>query len=82
MDVMPALGNTTGSDTDPIFAEDFTLAFPGKVQFVDAELSGSNLQVDFNNLGFTGSLTAVPEPGVLGTLLIATSFFVFPRRRR
>ncbi|MEM8873172.1 MAG: PEP-CTERM sorting domain-containing protein [Planctomycetota bacterium] len=67
-DVEPALGNATGSDSDPIFAEDIPLNFPSKVQFVDVVLSGTNTQVDFNNLGFTGTVTVIPEPATLGLL--------------
>lgn len=58
LDVEPALG---GSGGNPIFAEDFALAFPAKVRFVNVVLSGDNGQVDFNNLGFTGEVS-VPEP--------------------
>jgi hypothetical protein len=72
--ISPALGNGTGSDSSPIFAEDIALSFPAKVRFVTAILSGSNAEVDFNNIGFTGevSVSAVPEP----TSLILTAFGV------
>jgi hypothetical protein len=74
-DVAPQLGNATGSDGTLIFAEDYALSFPSKVRYVNAVLSGSNSQVDFNNLGFTGELSdpnpnTVPEPT---TLLLATA---------
>lgn len=49
--VEPALGGAGGN---PIFAEDIPLAFPSKVRFVNATLTGSNGEVDLNNLGFTG----------------------------
>jgi len=70
LDVVPALGGAGGN---PIFAEDYTLSFPSNVQFVNAVLSGSNNEVDFNNIGFTGELsppTVIPEPtsGVLFAL--------------
>jgi hypothetical protein len=64
-DVMPALGNTTGSDSDPIFAEDISLSFPSKVRFVNMLLSGSNNQVDFNNIGFTGVVSQIPIPAAV-----------------
>lgn len=35
-------------------AQDYTLEFPGRVQYVNAILTGENSQVDFNNMGFTG----------------------------
>jgi hypothetical protein len=55
------------------------------VQFVNAVLSGSNNQVDFNNIGFTGELsnpngdpngngtTPIPEPGTLTLMLLGAS---------
>ncbi|MEX0884897.1 MAG: hypothetical protein WD009_00520 [Phycisphaeraceae bacterium] len=61
--IEPALGNGTGSDSDPIFAEDFVAEFDG-VRYVNAVLTGANGQVDFNNMGFT----AVPEPGTVALL--------------
>lgn len=78
LDVAPALGNVAGSDGSPILAEDITLSFPSKVQYVTAILSGSNGEVDFNNIGFTGDVTisTVPEPTAwmltaIGVLLLA-----------
>ena len=59
-DISPALGNDTGSDSTPTLAEDFALDFDG-VRYVRATLSGTNSQVDFNNIGFTG----IPVSGVL-----------------
>lgn len=79
-DVMPALGNTTGSDSTPIFAEDLALNFPAKVRFVNAVLSGSNGQVDYNNMGFTGSVT-VPEPGSLALVLLGVTLLAASRTR-
>jgi len=49
--VEPALGGAGGN---PIFAEDIPLSFPSKVRFVNATLTGSNGEVDLNNIGFTG----------------------------
>lgn len=75
--VVPALGNGTGSDSSPIFAQNIALSFPSRVRFVTAVLSGSNNQVDFNNMGFTGELSnpqGVPEPStwlLLGSGMLA-----------
>gem|GEM_PF-3639868 len=33
------------------------------MQFVTAFLSGSNAEVDFQNIGFSGEETVIPEPG-------------------
>ena len=63
-DISPALGNDTGFDSTPTLAEDFALDFEG-VRYVRATFAGSNDQVDFNNMGFTGSATEV-EPVLLG----------------
>ena len=65
LDVEPALGGAGGN---PIFAEDYALSFPSNVQFVRALLTGTNDEVDFNNIGFTAELsnpTAIPEPATL-----------------
>lgn len=69
--VMPALGGAGGN---PIFAETIPLSFPSQVRFVNAVLTGTNGQVDFNNLGFTGALSCPPATssnygaGLAGTL--------------
>jgi hypothetical protein len=71
--VTPALGGPATSDSTPIFAENIPLAGALNVQFVSALLTGSNQQVDFNNLGFTGEgpgPAPVPEPGTLGLLAL------------
>ncbi len=65
LDVVPALGGAGGN---PIFAEDYALSFPSNVRFVRSLLTGTNGEVDFNNIGFTAELsdpTAVPEPATL-----------------
>ncbi|HYC56660.1 MAG TPA: myxococcus cysteine-rich repeat containing protein [Candidatus Binatia bacterium] len=54
LDVEPALGGNGGN---PIFAENIPLSFPSKVRYVNAVLTGSNAEVDFNNLGFTGEIS-------------------------
>ena len=74
--VQPALGSSPG-----ILAQDILLAAPLNVRYVTARLSGTNGQVDFQNMGFTASLStdrceqnpndpicqpaAVPAPGTL-----------------
>ncbi|MDF1817082.1 MAG: PEP-CTERM sorting domain-containing protein [Immundisolibacteraceae bacterium] len=61
LSIAPALGSSGG-----ISAEDIALAAPLNVQYVTAFLTGSNQQVDFQNIGFTADLsTPVPEPGVI-----------------
>ncbi len=88
--VTPALGGSSGSDSTPITAQDYSLSFPSKARYVTALLSGSNGEVDFNNIGFTGTRstpsdppTSVPEPllsaGVIPGILLAA---VLLKRRR
>ncbi|NNL67547.1 MAG: PEP-CTERM sorting domain-containing protein, partial [Myxococcales bacterium] len=57
------------------------LNFPSKVRFVNAVLSGSNGQVDFNNLGFTGEVS-VPEPATALLLLVGLLSIAAQRRTR
>jgi hypothetical protein len=66
----PALGSSPG-----IRAQDIVLAAPLNVRYVTAFLSGSNRQVDFQNIGFTAEVSdpeppSVPEPGTLGLLAL------------
>lgn len=56
LSIMPALGSSPG-----ITAEDIPLAAPLNVQFVTAFLTGTNDQVDFQNLGFTAEVST-PQP--------------------
>jgi len=90
MNVMPALGGP-GTPNEMIVAQHIPLAAMN-VQFVSAVLTGTNDQIDFNNMGFTGELSSpgpgpdpdpspVPEPGVL-TLLGVGVLFSLARRRR
>lgn len=58
--VYPALGSSPG-----IAAQDIVLAAPLNVEFVTAFLTGSNKQVDFQNIGFTAEVsTTVPDSGM------------------
>ncbi|MGB3512822.1 MAG: hypothetical protein WBA93_27115 [Microcoleaceae cyanobacterium] len=59
LSVTPALGTAPR-----VTAEDISLDAPLNVQFITAFLSGTNRQVDFQNLGFTGQVSnpSVPEP--------------------
>ncbi len=57
--VAPSLG---GGGVNSIFSENLPLSFPSKVQFVNAVFTGTNNQVDFNNIGFTGELTTPTNP--------------------
>lgn len=66
LSVQPALGSSPG-----ITAQDIALAAPLNVQFVTAFLTGSNREVDFQNIGFTAEVSQpnpVPEPTTLGLL--------------
>ncbi|MCW5626334.1 MAG: PEP-CTERM sorting domain-containing protein, partial [Burkholderiales bacterium] len=68
----PALGGTSGNDSTLIYAENYALAFPSNVRYVNAVLSGSNNQVDFNNMGFTGiaSPAPIPEPETVALMVV------------
>lgn len=66
--IQPALGSSPA-----IYAQDIELAAPLNVRYVSAFLTGTNAQVDFQNIGFTAVLS-VPEPDasalwVLGAVL-------------
>ena len=52
LSILPDLGTTPN-----IFAQDIPLVAPLNVQFVTAFLTGSNDQVDFQNIGFTATLS-------------------------
>ncbi|MCZ4316589.1 PEP-CTERM sorting domain-containing protein [Comamonadaceae bacterium G21597-S1] len=79
LSVTPELGSSPG-----IRAQDIALAAPLNVRYVTAFLTGSNRQVDFQNIGFTANVSApVPEPATyamlgLGSLLVLAAW----RRKR
>lgn len=90
LSIKPDLGATPN-----IFAQDINLAAPLNVQFVTAFLTGSNDQVDFQNIGFTASLStdrcetnpndpicqvSVPEPGYFALLGLGLLGLGFRRR--
>jgi hypothetical protein len=64
LNVSPILGNVSGSDGAPIIAEDYALDFPSRIRYVNAVLSGSNGQVDWNNMGFTGDPVVI-DPNII-----------------
>ncbi len=67
-------------------AQTYNLSFPARVRYVNAILSGSNGEVDFNNIGFTGEVSppvsAVPLPAGLPLLAGALGLFAALRARR
>lgn len=73
--IAPALGSSPG-----IRAQDIPLAAPLNVQFVTAFLTGSNRQVDFQNIGFTGVTSVIPEPGTALLLGLGLSGLAASRR--
>lgn len=80
LSIQPALGSSPG-----IKAEDIVLAAPLNVQYVTAFLTGSNGQVDFQNIGFTAEVStpivpSVPLPAGLPLLIGALSFLGLYRR--
>jgi hypothetical protein len=69
--ISPALGTSPG-----ITAQDIPLAAPLNVRFVTAFLTGSNGEVDFQNIGFTAEISTpgtptLPEPGTLSLVALA-----------
>jgi len=76
LSVQPALGTSPG-----ITAQDLALAAPLNIKSVRAFLTGSNRQVDFQNIGFTAEVSQIPEPATLGMLLVATATGLIARRR-
>jgi PEP-CTERM motif len=77
LSVTPSLGNSLGTR-----AQDITLAAPHNVRYVTAFLTGTNQQVDFQNIGFTAEVSRpIPEPGT-GVLLALGLLGAVLRRRR
>lgn len=74
--VQPALGSSPA-----IFAQDIQLAAPLNVRFATAFLTGSNRQVDFQNIGFT-AVVSVPEPSALALLSLGLLPIIYASRRR
>jgi hypothetical protein len=75
--ISPALGSSPA-----IFAQDIALAAPLNVRYVTAFLTGSNRQVDFQNIGFTATVSVVPEPAALVTLPLGLAIVSLAIRRR
>lgn len=78
LSLTPALGSSPA-----IFAQDIALAAPLNVRSVTVFLAGSNRQVDFQNIGFTAQVSAVPEPASAALLLLGLGgASAWLRRRR
>jgi hypothetical protein len=80
LSAMPALGSSPA-----IFAEDIVLAAPLNVRYVRAFLTGTNQQVDFQNIGFTANVSvanAVPEPATWAMMLFGFGLVGGTMRRR
>lgn len=58
LSINPALGTSPGQTS-----QDIVLAAPLNVRYVTAFLTGSNRQVDFQNMGFSAEVS-IPAPGI------------------
>lgn len=78
LSIQPALGSSPA-----IYAQDIELAAPLNVRYVSAFLTGSNRQVDFQNIGFT-AVASVPEPDAFALLLtgLLAGLWASAHRRR
>lgn len=79
LSIMPALGTSPG-----ITAQNIVLDAPLNVQYVIAFLTGSNGQVDFQNIGFTADISqpsAVPIPAAFWLLAPTLMGFLGLRRK-
>ena len=80
LSIAPALGTSPGQT-----AQDIALAAPLNVRFVRAFLTGTNGQVDFQNMGFTAEVSApsgVPEPATWAMMLLGFGAVGSVLRRR
>jgi len=77
LSVQPELGTSPG-----ITSQDIVLAAPLNVASVTAFLSGTNRQVDFQNIGFTAIVSEVPEPTSAALLLLASAMTTSVHRRQ
>jgi hypothetical protein len=81
LSVMPALGSSPA-----IFAQNIALAAPLNVRYVKAFLTGTNGEVDFQNIGFTANVSVpvatVPEPATWAMMLFGFGLVGSTMRRR
>lgn len=76
LSIQPALGTSPG-----ITAQDISLAAPLNVEFVRAFLTGSNREVDFQNIGFSANPSAVPLPPAAWLFISAVGGLALFRRK-
>ncbi|MEQ8936146.1 MAG: hypothetical protein RIE56_10190 [Amphiplicatus sp.] len=81
LSVAPNLGASPA-----IFAQDLLLAAPLNVRYVVAFLTGSNREVDFQNIGFTATVSTpqpeVPIPGAMALMLSGLAGMGFMGRKK
>lgn len=77
LSLTPALGSSPA-----IYAQDIPLAAPLNVRNVTVFLAGSNRQVDFQNIGFTAEVSAIPEPASTALFLLGLGGLAAWARRR
>lgn len=77
LSVMPELGSSPG-----ISAQDIELIAPLNIQYVSAFLTGTNRQVDFQNMGFTATVSAVPAPATVWMFMCGIGISVWASRRK
>lgn len=74
--IAPALGGYPA-----IYAQHIPLAAPLNVSYVTAFLTGSNREVDFQNIGFTAVAAPVPEPATVAMFGMGVALLAAGRRR-